>query len=330
MLLIVGATGELGFKIAREARAAGVPVRALARSTTNVDDLIRLGVEVRRGDLTEPGTLDGVCDDVSTVVATANTIVPRRGERISAAGLNAGYLALAEQASRAAVGRFIFVSVPRELIGLGAPEFDTKAVVEEYLRARPFELCIVRPSLFMESWLPAIGSRLAVTGAERSTLDRGFWLSRLARTILHRTADRFGIAQHPGLRSGTRHSFVTVRDVAEAVMRLVLTEDPVPGEVALGGPDALAWSEVVRAHEMALARRWRTLRIPGTPLRLISALLRPFSPTAANLLQVNALVGRRSTATDCSTLQQLLGHPATPVSDHLTTAAAAARRQRVP
>ena len=164
----------------------------------------------------------------------------------------------------------------------------------------------------MESWLPAVGSRLAVTGKDRATLDRGFWLSRFAGAVLHRTVDRFGVAQHPGLRE-VRHSFVSVEDVAKVVFRLAGSTQRLPEEFQVGGQPR-SWAEVIDEHSAALGRPLRTLRVPVGPFRAVAALLRPFSPTAANLLRVQGLVGTKSTIVDPSAAEVLLGRQLLPVS----------------
>jgi uncharacterized protein YbjT (DUF2867 family) len=64
-ILVTGATGNVGRQVVSQLRATGVAVRALVRNpaTTNLPD----GVEVARGDLTDPGTLDTALDGVESV-----------------------------------------------------------------------------------------------------------------------------------------------------------------------------------------------------------------------------------------------------------------------
>jgi len=316
MLLVLGATGELGIGVVRQARAQGAAVRALVRPGTAADDLTELGVEIVRGDLADPPYLAGVCEGVDVVVATASAIVPRKGERSTSTGLTAGYRRIGTEAEAASVRRLVFVSVPTTLFGVGAAEFDEKAKIEQDFENRSFELCVVRSSLFMETWLPAVGSRLAVGGGRRATLDRGFWLTRLSGAVLHQSIDRFGVAQVPG-RAGVRHSFVCIDDVASAVTRLALSDSPVAAEVMIGGPAALSWDEVASAHAAALGRRIRSIRVPSAPFRLLSRIMRRVSPAASHLLAAQSLVGRQSTEIASSETEQLLGRPPTSVSEHL-------------
>ena len=73
MILVVGASGELGGMIVRGAIEQGLPVRALVRSDTDATRLAALGAEPVFGDLKDPGSLAVACRGVGTVITTANT-----------------------------------------------------------------------------------------------------------------------------------------------------------------------------------------------------------------------------------------------------------------
>ena len=160
MILVVGATGQLGSAVVRRLRQRGEDVTALVRPGTDPATVAATGARIVNGDLRNPDSLGAVCEGVETVVATANTIVPRRGERADFEAIASGYEALGQVARAAGVARLLFVSVPREFIGHGTLDFDAKGRVEERLRAERLPLTVVRSSPFMELWLPGLGSRL--------------------------------------------------------------------------------------------------------------------------------------------------------------------------
>lgn len=58
MILVTGATGKVGSEVARQLHARGVPVRALVRSPEKARELLPEGVELARGDLGDPASLD--------------------------------------------------------------------------------------------------------------------------------------------------------------------------------------------------------------------------------------------------------------------------------
>ena len=76
MILVVGATGQLGSLVVRTLREQGQPVRAMVRNPSTAADLAATGATLVRGDLTAPRTLDAALDGVTAVVATANLAVP--------------------------------------------------------------------------------------------------------------------------------------------------------------------------------------------------------------------------------------------------------------
>jgi uncharacterized protein YbjT (DUF2867 family) len=83
-ILITGATGNVGSKVLARLAVTGTHVRALAR---NPDAVRRSqGVEVRRGDLTVPETLDECLKDIDAVflvwTAPAAAVAPAM-ERIA-------------------------------------------------------------------------------------------------------------------------------------------------------------------------------------------------------------------------------------------------------
>ncbi|HZY86676.1 MAG TPA: NAD(P)H-binding protein, partial [Gemmataceae bacterium] len=58
MILVVGATGTNGREVVKQLSARGVPVRALVRSAEKSPDLRLPNVELVRGDLGDPPSLD--------------------------------------------------------------------------------------------------------------------------------------------------------------------------------------------------------------------------------------------------------------------------------
>jgi uncharacterized protein YbjT (DUF2867 family) len=65
MILITGATGDNGSEIVRQLSAAGVPCRAMARNPDKAAALRLPGVEIVRGDLGNPGSLDAALKGVN-------------------------------------------------------------------------------------------------------------------------------------------------------------------------------------------------------------------------------------------------------------------------
>jgi len=67
----------LGGEICRRLAAAGAPVRALVRATSDpakVEALQALGVELAQGNLCDRASLDAACQGVRAVISTASSM----------------------------------------------------------------------------------------------------------------------------------------------------------------------------------------------------------------------------------------------------------------
>ena len=310
MILVAGATGQVGFGVVSALRGRGVDVAALVRPATDAGAVEATGAQVVRGDLLDPESLRAAARGASAIVATANAIVPRRGERADFGALARGTIELARAAPNA---RFVFMSVPTSYMGRGAPDFDAKRDVEEALRRDGIALTVARGSVFMDTWLPSLGSRLPLAGATQATVDRGFWLTRL--TGAQRSIDRFGIAVVPG-NGRARQSFVAAADVAESLAAAALDPEA-PGELLLGGPEALTWRDVARVYARVLDRRIRVVRQPVALQRLASVALRRLSPAAAHLLAAQHLIATVDSVYPPDDVRRLLGREPTSVQEFL-------------
>src|SRR5947209_12571002 len=88
---VTGATGFIGGRVTRQLVAAGHNVVAIARSPESARGLESIGVDVRRGDITDPGSLRGLMAGVDGVFHIAGwyKIGSRdlsEGERLNLAG----------------------------------------------------------------------------------------------------------------------------------------------------------------------------------------------------------------------------------------------------
>ncbi|MFE0255706.1 NAD-dependent epimerase/dehydratase family protein [Streptomyces sp. NPDC059010] len=122
-VLVTGSGGFVGLHVVAAARVAGgVRLRLLVRTPPSATDSPTAGgppfpteapaddvpVEYVRGDLTDPGSLRGVCDGVDAVVHCASQVGGDPGllHRVN----DLGTLALVEEARRAGVGQFVYLS----------------------------------------------------------------------------------------------------------------------------------------------------------------------------------------------------------------------------
>ena len=91
-IMLAGASGDLGMRIARALVARGANVRALARNTASEverDKLAKSGMEVAQADVTDVDSVARACEGVACVVSALNglrdVIVDRQGVLLDAA-----------------------------------------------------------------------------------------------------------------------------------------------------------------------------------------------------------------------------------------------------
>jgi uncharacterized protein YbjT (DUF2867 family) len=160
VILVVGATGQVGSEVCRLLAGQNESVRALVRSTSDpvrVAALRDLGVHVVEGDLRAPDTLAPACAGVTAIISTASaTASPQRGDSILNVDRD-GQQALIDAAIDAAVEHFIFVSFSSGIPG-DTPLHGAKRDAEQRLRESGMSWTVLRPTAFMEVWLsPLVG-----------------------------------------------------------------------------------------------------------------------------------------------------------------------------
>lgn len=163
-VLVTGATGFIGSHVAERLVGGHSHVRLVVRRRDRVDALQAAGAEVLAGDLTDPSTLQGCCDGIEIVIHCGAWLgTPYKRETAYAVNV-AGTTAIAEEALRAGVLRFVHLSsvavygpVGSGVVTEKSPPWkgvhlygDTKIEGEDALRAvisRGLPAVITRPGI---------------------------------------------------------------------------------------------------------------------------------------------------------------------------------------
>jgi uncharacterized protein YbjT (DUF2867 family) len=256
-ILLCGATGALGGAIASRLQARGIPFRALVRPGRSAAAPTGIGIEHVVGDLRDPASLRGAVAGIDTVISTANSVsrvLSGEGDLSIRDVDDRGYTNLIEACEQAGVERFVFASMLGDFGAAHTPFTDAKLATERRLQASRMHEVIVRPDMFQEVWLsPAVG------------FD---WP--------HGKVTVYG-------RGESRHAYIGIEDVAEAMVRLTLAEDP-PRVVEMGGPEALSPNEAVAAFERALGKPIKTSHVPRVMMRIGRTAMRRVKPVTASLM----------------------------------------------
>jgi len=153
-VLLVGATGRLGLRVAGLLRARGMEVRALLRASAASEGrkaLEQLGCQVVAGDLKEEESLGTACASRDIVVSTASAMRSSQLQRDTIDAVDRlGQLSLIAAAERAKVRHIVFTSFPE--IDLTFELQSAKRAVETRLGDSILDHTVLRPSYFLEAW----------------------------------------------------------------------------------------------------------------------------------------------------------------------------------
>lgn len=238
MILVVGATGNVGGAIAQVLLAQGRPVRVLVRPGSNYQGLVEAGAEAVTGDLKDRASLDAACRGIETVVTTANSAQRGGEDNVQTVDLE-GTRNLIDAAKAAGVKHFIYTSAliadpnsPNDFV-------RAKGQSEEYLQQSGMDWTILAPNAFMEAWAAMVVGMPAMSGQPVTLVGEGL----------------------------RKHSFVSARDVVAYAVTAVDNPAARNQKIIIGGPEPLSWREVVTVYERALGREVPVRFVaPGEPV----------------------------------------------------------------
>jgi uncharacterized protein YbjT (DUF2867 family) len=237
MILVVGATGQLGGLIAKTLLDRGKPVRILVRSGSSYDDLVTAGAEPVSGDLKDADSLAACCTGVEAIVSTANSAL-RGGDDTVETVDRQGNRNLIDAASAAGVRHFVFTSVLGASPDSPVPFVRAKGETEQRLQDSGMSWTMLQPEAYMDIWFPMVVGGPALAGQSVTLVGEG----------------------------RRRHSFVAMRDVAEYALA-TLDHEANGQTLPIGGPEPVSWWEVIAAFNQELGHEIsvRTVQ-PGEPV----------------------------------------------------------------
>lgn len=250
MILVVGATGSLGGRIARTLLTNGRQVRALVRQNSPsaalaeqgranaVWSLADGGAVPVYGDLRDDTSLHAAVRGVETVIATATAFQRAGSDTVEAVDLD-GTLRLIAAARDMGVRRFIYMSVQGASAHHPLRLWRAKATCQRALEASGMTYTILQPSNLMETWLNMVVGIPLSLGRPVNLVGR---------------ADR-------------RHNFVSEEDVARQAAALVDDPRAFNRRMTLNGPAVHSWSDIVRVvRERTGAPVPVQYQLPGLPV----------------------------------------------------------------
>ncbi len=238
MILVVGATGNLGGAVTRMLLAQGNPVRILARSQSSYQPLADAGAQVVLGDLKQRGSLDPACEGVDTLITTANSAA-RGGEDNPQTVDLEGNSHLIDAAKAAGVKQFIFVSVLGADPNSPVPFIQAKGKTEDTLRESGIPYTILAPNGYMEVMVAGVVGMPALMGQPVTIVGGG----------------------------RRKHSFISAGDVAAFILAAIGNPAAINQKLLLGGPQPLSFRDAVAIYERVLGHQIQVRSVaPGEPV----------------------------------------------------------------
>ncbi len=268
--LLVGGTGHLGPGLIRLLTANGRRLRVLTRDPARARGVLGDGVELVAGDVRDPVSLTGALEGATTVISAFSGFGDPKGPGPKAIDRD-GNIALIRASRLVGVEHFVLLSVTQASPDHPMELMRSKYAAEEELKASGLAWTIIRPALYMQTWLHSAADPLVDTG----------------RTLV------FGRGENP-------LNLVSADDVAH-IVELVLVDPGLRGAVLeFGGPENVSMNQLLTTVERVTGRSGRVDHVPLPVLRLMSNLLRPFRPALAGLIGAAVVMDTRDMSFDAS------------------------------
>lgn len=239
-VLVAGGTGYLGGFVIREFKKRGFQVRALARTPDKLEPLSDSVDEIVEGEVTRPESLENICAGMDVVFSSVG--ITRQKDGLTFRDVDyQGNLNLLEEAKRASVTKFIYVSV---FDGPQLRHLDIVAAHEEFvdeLKRSGLDYAVLRPTGYFS--------------------DMGEFLAMAQRGRIYLTG------------SGTHR--VNPIHGADLAVRCVDAAGDGQREVDLGGPEVMTWNQVAALAFRVVDRPARITHVPewmtGSVVRVVRA-----------------------------------------------------------
>jgi uncharacterized protein YbjT (DUF2867 family) len=236
MLLLTGATGQIGSALLDRLLAEGTPVRCLVRDPRRLGAR-RVRVQIALGDLADPPSFRNAMRGVDTVVHLAASIRDQRRGSIEELNGIATWR-MVQAAERAGVERFLFCSALGASTHHRVRFFRAKALAERAVREAQMRTVVFSPSIVY-----APGDQ---------------WLTLLERLALLPVMPISG-------RGRALYEPIWAQDAADCVLAALHGSWESSQYFELAGPHTLSHTDIVRLVLRSLERRRLLVHVP-TPI----------------------------------------------------------------
>ena len=236
MILVTGATGNVGSALLQRLVADGEPVRALVRDPRRLGHA-RVRVQIALGDLSDASSFRHALRGVKTVIHLAAAIRDQERQGATIEEVNAlGTLRLVRAAERAGVERFVFFSALGTSLHSQSRFFRAKAQAEQAVEESEMKTTVFTPSIIYSPGDP--------------------WITLLGRLAVLPVVPISGSGR-------AMYEPIWAHDAAAAVVCLLEQDGNEPHRrVELAGPQRLSYNDIVHTYLEVKHRRRRLVHVP--------------------------------------------------------------------
>ena len=229
-ILIVGATGFVGTRLTEALHAAGHDVVAFSRSASR--SAFPEGVEVFEGDLGDPMSVAGLCEDIDAAYYLIHSLTAE-----NFAELDRTYARrFRKLASEAGVDRVVYLSgISGDERNL-SPHLASRREVESVLEAGDFDLTVLRAAI--------------IIGAGSASFE-----------VVHGLAGRLPVMTTPKWVD-TLCQPIAIDDVVGYLTGVLEVPETRDDTFEIGGPNVLTYAEILRRTRRQLGHRLWIVRVP--------------------------------------------------------------------
>jgi len=143
MILVTGATGNIGSHLVRELHERGVPVRAFVRDPARGAEKLGEAVELAVGDFADEESVQRAVDGVDAVFLASGD-GPQKVEHETT---------VIDASAAAGVARIVKASTMLAEVGSPLPPVDWNGRIEQHLRRSPVQAVVLQSSFYMTNLL---------------------------------------------------------------------------------------------------------------------------------------------------------------------------------
>jgi uncharacterized protein YbjT (DUF2867 family) len=267
MILITGATGNVGSELVKALKAQGVPFRALAHSAASAEALAAQGIAAVVGDLGQPQQLGAALSDVERLFLLSSAPLLQSQAEIG----------VIDAARRAGVRAVVKLSVLAANSQSPDLFYRLHGQAEAHLKASGLGYTLLQPNNFMQNF---------------PRFD--------APTVIRDGAIYTAVGE-------ARISFIDTRDIADVAAAALTSDDHAGKAYVLTGGAALSYAEVAEKLSALLGRTIQAIGVSGEAARegMLGAGVPPWY--ADGLIELYASYRRGEGAVVTDTVARLLG-----------------------